>query len=790
MILSTFANLHAQACTPVTLEWPQLAAYLAAPPEYPSKRDCPLLKLAAFGNALSAKGSLRHDANVTAIYGVEGDHDAETMSPEEAVNRLAQAGVASIVYTSASHAPGRPRWRALVPVSQPYAPAVHRELVGRLNAILGGTLSGESFTLSQSYYFGRVAGVRYVCYSSAGNYLDLVTIAPLFPAFSTEAGSDCTLSTEPVAEWRGPADDADLLRRALQSRSAASAFGTRASFADLWECNTDVLSKAFPDSKSLYNASEADAALVAHLAFWTGKHGERIERLMRQSKLARDKWEREDYLPRTIARILAAPGEVLTDKLPEPPAVPQASSDAPTQQAVTGSTFLAAAAQRDLFNGCVYVQDRHKVLVPGGALLKSDQFRVAFGGYTFAMDTVNERTTRNAWEAFTESQALRAPRAESICFKPDRAPGEIIKDAGRSRVNTWWPAEVPRKAGDLGPFLAHLRKVLPDERDQQILLAYMAAVVQHKGVKFQWMPVLQGVEGNGKTLFSACVAQAVGQHYTHWVDADAVASRFNAYLSNTVFLAIEEIYVQEHAVEVIEKLKTIIAGGTGVQIQAKGVDQISMEICCNAMGTTNYRAAIRKTPDNARRFGLFYTAQQTYADLVRDGMTGDYFPRLYDWLKHHDGFAIVSELLHTYPIPPDLNPAGNMHRAPNTSTTDLAIVESRGSIEQQIAEIIAQETPGFMDGWISSIMLDRLLSETLRVGNRLSLAKRREMLQGMGYVLHPGLTDGRVNNPVQPDGRKPQLFVLANHPAAHIRGAAEIARAYTAAQTINPTAKA
>ena len=784
MLISTFANLQAQACVPVEIEWAQLGEYLAAPPEYASKHECPLLKLATFGQALSNKGSLRHDANVTAIYGVEGDHDAETMTPEDAVHRLATAGVASIVYTSASHGPTRSRWRVLVPTSQPYAPAAHRELVGRLNAVLGGTLSTESFTLSQSYYFGRVSGVPYACYSSGGNYLDLVNVAPVFPQFAGGGDGDFELNDGPVSEWRGPTDDADLLRRALQSRSAGSTFGNRASFADLWDCNHEVLAKAFPDSKHPFNASEADAALVAHLSFWTGRDGARIDRLMRQSKLARDKWERDDYLPRTISRILSAPGDVLIDKPPEPPSLPAAVGEAPTQQIIEGQTFLAAAAQRDLFNGCVYVTDQHKILVPGGVLLDQGQFRVAFGGYTFAMDAVNERTTRNAWEAFTESQALRAPRAHSVCFKPERAPGELVSDAGRVRANTWWPAEVPRQAGDLSPFLTHLRKVLPDERDQQILLSYMAACVQHKGIKFQWAPVLQGIEGNGKTLFSACVSQAVGQHYTHWVDAKSVTSEFNAYLARVVFLAIEEMYVQEHAAEVVEKMKTIIAGGSAVQIQAKGVDQVSMEICCNAMITTNYRQAVRKTPDNARRFGLFFTAQQTFADLVRDGMSGDYFPDLYDWLKRRNGFAIVSELLHTYPIPPEFNPAGSMHRAPNTSTTDLAIVESRGSVEQQIAEVIAQDTPGFMGGWISTVMLDRLLSDTLKIGNRISHAKRREMLTGMGYVLHPGLTDGRVNNPVQPDGRKPQLFVLASNPAIHMRGAAEIARAYSLAQTL------
>lgn len=609
--------------------------------------------------------------------------------------------------------------------------------------------------------------------------------AEYFPPGATADG-DFSLSDSPVPEWRGPEDDDDLIRRALMSRSASSVFGGRASFADLWQCNVEALGMAYPDANRPYDASQADAALVSHLAFWTGRNGERIKRLMLRSGLVRDKWHREDYLPRTISEILARPGEVLTDKLPEPASLPQAAAQAPTQADVTGQTFLGPDAQKTLFAGCVYVQDRHRVLAPGGVLLKPDQFRVAFGGYVFAMDAMNERTSRNAWEAFTESQVLRAPRADTICFKPDQPPGAIINDSGRLRVNTWWPADVRRVQGDATPFFTHLAKVLPDERDRVILLSYMAACVQHKGVKFPWAPVLQGVEGNGKTLFSACVAEAVGQHYTHWPHAEDLDSQFNGWIADKVFIALEELYSQEHHAEVVEKLKTLITGGMGIQIQFKGVDQASMSICANFMVTTNYRNAIRKTPDNARRFALFFTAQQSMQDIRRDGMDGDYFPRLYRWLKHQDGFAIVSEFLHTYQIPPEFNPAGSMHRAPDTSTTADAIIESRGGVEQQIAEVIAQDTPGFMGGWVSSVMLDRLITDTLKMGTRLSLTKRRELLQGMGYILHPGLHEGRVNNPVQPDGRKPQLYILADHPSRYLTGPAEIAKAYTAAQQVKP----
>lgn len=785
MILTIFESLHTAAGQAVSIEWADLCAYLAAPPEYATKHACPLLKLATFGNVPSPRsGILRHDANVTSVWGVEGDHDDETVTPMQAHAMLQAAGVQALVYTSPSHTPDKPRWRVLAPTSQAYAPALRRELAGRINAALGGCLRPESFALSQAFYFGRVASVVYDTYITTGQPVDLCGhLAPLLPAFEPAAGAD-DLPNGPVPEWRGPTDDADLLRRALQSRSAASAFGNRASFADLWEANVEVLAKAFPDAANPYNASEADAALAAHLSFWTGRDAGRIERLMRQSALARPKWEREDYLPRTIGRITSAPGQVLQDNPPEPPAsTPRAEAEAPRQRPVEGATILTPAQQVDLFNGCVYVSSHHKVLVPGGRLLKPEQFRVDFGGYVHLMDNTNQRVSRNAWEAFTESEALRPPAAHSICFRPDRPGGEIIDVAGKTRVNTWWPAKVRRLAGDATPFHDLLRRLLPVERDRTLLLAYMAACVQHQGHKFSWWPVLQGCEGNGKTTLSLCVAETVGQHYTHWPHALDLASQFNGWVANKVFIAVEELYCPEHQSEINEKLKTLITGGAGIQVQFKGVDQESMTIVANGMVTTNYKAAVRKTRDNQRRLGLFYTAQQTAADLTRDGMTPAYFRAFYKWLKG-DGFAIVADVLHEHGIPDDINPAADSVRAPDTSSTEAAIMESMGPVEQQVMEAVEQGAQGFAGGWISSIMLDAFITDTLRMGGKLSMTKRREMLQGMGYILHPGLDGGRTNNPVQPDGKKPQLWVRQGSGLEALRGSAEIARAYTAAQMV------
>lgn len=599
------------------------------------------------------------------------------------------------------------------------------------------------------------------------------------------AGGASDWTDGPSEDWRGPSDDADLLRRALQSRSAGAAFGAGASFADLWECNTDALARAYPDSARAFDASSADAALAQHLAFWTGRDCERILRLMQQSGLVRDKWGREDYLHRTIAGACARQRDVLQDKAPEPsPMAATATPAAPAREVPqvtpkTGGTFLSAEAQIAMFAGCVYVRDAHAMFCPGGHMLNAERFRVAYGGFTFAMDLANERTSRDAWEAATQSQAFRLPQADTTCFKPLEPSGVLIRDGGRVMVNTWAPVEVARAVGDVGPFLAHLAKLLPDERDRTILLSYMAACVQHQGVKFQWAPVVQGCEGNGKTLLTRCVAEAVGRRHVHWPKASKLGEKFNAWMVGKTFYAVEDIYSTAHRTEILEELKPMITGGDGLEIEGKGVDQVSADVCGNFLFNCNSQDGLRKQR-NDRRYAPFFTAQQCADDLDRDGMRGDYFPRLYGWLRG-GGYAIVSELLHTWPIPDEFNPATSCHRAPVTTSTEAAIEAGRGVVEQEVLDAVDQGLPGFCGGWISSLMLGHLL-ERIHKGGRIGPHKRREMLATMGYRPHPGLPGGRAHNPVLPDGGRSVLFIKAGHPAEGLPGA-EACRAYSAAQT-------
>lgn len=673
-------------------------------------------------------------------------------------------------------------------------------------------------------------------------------VATYFPPTSSDGFSDLAdWTTDPVPEWDGTSDNVALIESALKSRSAAATFGGGITFEDLWTCNVDRLARVFPSSTGgSYDGSSVDASLAQHLAFWTGKNCERMEVLMRESALVREKWDREDYLPRTILRACSLQTDVYGQKTapihsvetvklhgaspkqvafaeeirtaalntvasynPEGAAIlaqetsasvftnnPRATPEEliamltpnPLRVAVVSPTlkmgyqFLGPSQQIDHFKGCTYVRSAHRVFIPNGDMLKPDQFNVVYGGFVFQIDDSGKKTTKKAWEAFTESQVVAYPTADDLWFRPNMPSGALIPHEGKVYLNTYVPVITERRSGDVSPFLTHVAKLLPDERDRTILLSYMAACVQHIGVKFQWCPLIQGVEGNGKSLLTRCVSFAIGKRYTHFPPAQEIGEKFNGWLFTNLFIGVEDIFVPTHKQDLIEVLKPMITGER-IGKRVMNQDQSMGDNYANFILNSNHRNAIPQS-DNGRRWCIFYTAQQEASDLKRDGMDGSYMVLLYKWLDA-GGYAIVNDYLRSYQIPPEFNPAVDCHRAPTTSSAEEVKVHSAGVVDQSVQEAINEGYVGMMGGWVSSIALSRLLEEK-RYNLSVPENKRRDLMKRLGYDYHPGLgKDGRTNSITGIDGagKKPRLYIKEGSGLELIEGAAAIAAAYVAAQT-------
>jgi hypothetical protein len=156
MLVTLFKNLYATEKQEVSLSLEDLAELILRTAA-PARERLPLLKLAQFGDQRTANNSLRSNANMLSISGIEGDYDAGIVSVDEAVDRLKAADIKALVYTSPSHTPIKPRWRVLCPTSIELPLQQRRRLVTRLNGVLGGVLARESWTPSQAYFYGAVA---------------------------------------------------------------------------------------------------------------------------------------------------------------------------------------------------------------------------------------------------------------------------------------------------------------------------------------------------------------------------------------------------------------------------------------------------------------------------------------------------------------------------------------------------------------------------------------------------------------------------------------------------------
>lgn len=637
------------------------------------------------------------------------------------------------------------------------------------------------------HIFGRYTGPRPAHGCNSGGWLELYTadrFAAIGQGQTGDCETDCTealagliishfpqvfetasseWTTEPVPEWTGPTDDAELIRKALRTKSPAVMFGKTCAFDSLWAGDEAALSVHFPDAEREYDASSADLALAKHLSYWTGGNCERIERLMRESGLNREKYDREDYMQRTILN--ATSGELkVYDRIVEA----EAEGVAPQQ-----FQFMTVQGQAELFKGCIYVISSNRVMTPEGRLLNKEQFNASMPSYEFARDTSGKGTTRKPWEAFNERLGETQPQAVETCFDPLVGWAEPIERGGLTYANTYRPIETPRKQGDASPFLDHLSRMLPDTRDSAILLAYMAAVIQHKGVKFYWAPVIQGVEGNGKSMIACILQQALGAHFGMASGTD-LGNKFNGWIVDRILIGIEDARISEAAFDTLKPMIT----NPNIPVQPKGQEQRMVKSCANFMFSTNHRDGIPKS-GNDRRFAVFFTAQQERAHLAGD-MAPEKIAAVYDWLDG-GGYAIVHEYLATYAIPDELNPATKCRRAPDTSTIDQVIASSLGATEQQVMDWADEGRPGFGRPWISRTILSQVLQD------RISPNRQRDVLHRLGYVPHPatvspGRPYGRTNSVVRPDGCKAELWVLSDHLAAQLPSNIAASSAYETAQ--------
>lgn len=525
--------------------------------------------------------------------------------------------------------------------------------------------------------------------------------------------------------------------------SAKAAFGEKATIQQLWNIDVDALAQVYPSANGdVFDRSSALGALIWNLAFWCGRNAARMFEIVKMSPLYEAHTKRHGRDMQLWKEINAAVAEV-KNVYDHVPVADQTGTS-------TGGTLFPDKMQ-EWFDGCVFVSSINRIFdSKTGQLMKPEAFKVIKGGKRFVIDwEPPQNIVTNAFVAFTENRIHKFPQAFATVFRPALPTGAIIYDEhGQALINIYKTPAIGRAKGDVTLFLNHMKKILPDDRDRQIVISWMARCVQRPGKKIRWSPVIISTEGAGKNVIKYVLRHAVGRSYAYSPNAQelkASGSKFNAWAETKVLVFVDEIKTDERR-DLLEILKPLISEDE-IEIQGKGADQRMGDSVANWLFCSNYADAVPITTDS-RRYAVFISPLATAEDLKHERMDDAYFASIFGWLEN-GGSAIVAEYLHTFPIPFEMETM----RAPKTTTTGVAIEKSLTGNQQIIMDAIEDGEAGFRNGWASSTAILRKLEaervKPLPITNTVS-----KMMAELGYRLI-----GRATSPIfEEDRSKPRLY--------------------------------
>jgi len=302
------------------------------------------------------------------------------------------------------------------------------------------------------------------------------------------------------------------------------------------------------------------------------------------------------------------------------------------------------------------------------------------------------------------------PTVSRLYFMPD-TEDMITERDGLTVLNTYrrggvTPCEVlddeGQEAVDL--FLAHIKNTFSDEREQTILLDWMAHVYVNAGQRVNWAMLIWGVEGNGKTIFFNILQRLIGRINTKDISPSAINSQYNDWAAGGIVGCVEEIRIAgSNKWQILDSMKPAISNDT-LAIHPKGKAMFAnAPNHCSYMMTTNHSDAVPMS-QNDRRFCVLFSRQEDKLALFNqhggEAGTGAYFKKLFGLVVNKRSDAIARFLL-DYKISDDFDYKG---RAPKTYGLEQM---REANVSEDVAAIRA-----LLEDHGSAVMNDKMICIT------------------------------------------------------------------------------
>lgn len=650
-----FKNHLATTLTTETLTLPDLASRMQNA-SAKTKAKLPWVKLAEFGKDKSDKGCLRIDQNVKAITGIEIDYDIEVVSFEAAVKAIRDLNIKAVLYTSSSHTLAAPRWRVLAVTSKAQPPEMRAVLVRRLNGALKNKLNvteiakSESFTLSQSYYYGWVNNNPDRDHRSIavdGEFIDLRTDLAQYEATGgpcLDAGKKGYGTGKGPGKGKGKGKSSGAGNANSNDEGYESSYSFEEILGQMGDSTEFVVLRGFNDPLS--------RSAAKYVAMHNGNpfDKERLKTLLRDAI---------KNAPKKATRKQAAIDRYLGDGYLD--GIIESAEQKFVQKGPLALEDFVAVMQSGNY---LFIPTRElwptksvNACLPPIPVLKSNGMPVLNDDNKPVMMLANTWMDKNQ----RVEQISWAPGFDEIIKDRLVADGGWIDRPGVSIFNLYRPPTLNTEdvmVPDIKPWFDHIKLIYPD--DYEHIIKVLAHRCQKPFEKINHNLLLGGSQGIGKDTLLEPVKYAVGPWNFREINPSDMLGTFNPHLRSVVLRISEARDLGEvNRFGFYEHLKTITAAPPDVlRVNEKNLKEHYIFNCCGVITTTNHKTGgIYLPPDDRRTY-------VAWSNSVKEEYADDYWKGLWGWLLENDGIKKVAAYLRTYDLssfnpksPPKKTPA-------------------------------------------------------------------------------------------------------------------------------------
>jgi hypothetical protein len=183
----------------------------------------------------------------------------------------------------------------------------------------------------------------------------------------------------------------------------------------------------------------------------------------------------------------------------------------------------------------------------------------------------------------------------------------------------------------------HIGTLIPNAADQRVFLDYLTYSIQQPGKKINWVILLQGQEGDGKTFFAQLCAAMLGAANVRMISGEALKGQFTGWADSGHLGFIEEVKLHGHSgYETLNKIKPYLTNKT-IPVRRMRMEEYQVPNVMNYVMFTNFRDALPLETSDTRYY-VIYSRWSSGAELAAWKLDhADFFARLYQAVDEHAG---------------------------------------------------------------------------------------------------------------------------------------------------------